>query len=65
MVSTFEIFRLQRAHIMCFKKEVSDPGIKRFKPSKFFACGGLISCVLVKEMSDPEIKGYKISHKCF
>ena len=40
-------------------KKMSDPGIKRFLPSKFFTCGGLILCVLIiKQISDPEIKRF-------
>ena len=35
---------------------MSDPGIKKVIPTKFFACGVLISCVLIKEISDTGIK---------
>ena len=31
-----------------------------FQPSKFLASGGLTSCVLMKEMPDPEWKGFNL-----
>ena len=40
---------------------MSDPGKKRFQPLKFFACGGLISCVLIKEMQNSGIKWFQTS----
>ena len=39
---------------------MSDPGIKWFQPSKCFAFGGLILCILIKEMSDPGTKWFQL-----
>ena len=44
---------------LSFNKEMSDLEIKFFQLSKFFACGGLISCFLIKEVSDPEIERFQ------
>ena len=38
---------------------MSDPAIKRFKHLKFFACGGLILYVLIKEISEQGIKRFQ------
>ena len=51
-VSTFKIFHLRRARVNCFNKGNVRFWKKWFQPSQFFACG-LISRVLIKEVSDP------------
>ena len=42
-------------------KEMPHPRMKRFQPSKFFACGRLISCVLIKEMQNSGVKWFHTS----
>ena len=39
---------------------MADPWIKRFQFSIFIACGRLILCISIKEMSDPGIKRFNI-----
>ena len=43
---------------------MSGSGIKRFPPTKLFACEGLILCVLIKEMSETGIEGFYLQNFC-
>ena len=70
MVSNLEIFRLRRAHIMLFNKVSVRSWNKKVSTFRIFSLRrAYIVRFNVKEMSDPEIRDFKISplrqaHKC-
>ena len=58
LLEIFFILRILNVAMVSLNKEILDLEIKMFRPSKFFACGGLISCDLIKKMPDPGMKRF-------